>query len=388
MCNMPEGEKVADKYYSPLESLNLLYISSKKKWGGVSSWMEKTALGLKKRGHRVLIVAHPNGRFMKSANQELNLLPHKLGMDYNPLSILYLFYQIKSHKIDIVVTNIEKEVAIGGIAARLARIPNVRRVGNETDFNQRWKVKLHHRLFVNRCIVPCNLIRDNAVKRAPWLNPDQFVTIYNGRNNRIFSDEQIKFQRQEWGVNSNSYVIGSTSRLSSGKGIEGLIRVFSRITQQYPNTYLVITGEGQLKKDLADQARNLGVRDKVVFAGFSSDPLQTAAAYDIAVCNSFFEGFPNTVVEYFAAGRPVVTTNAGGVSEMARHEYNALLIPCNGNDEKLFSNLLRLIESPHLRSRLGENAAKTIANGFSEEVMLDQLERFYSSCVNKYIDLT
>jgi glycosyltransferase involved in cell wall biosynthesis len=380
---MLEGAMVTNRKRSPIQTLNLLYISSKKKWGGVSSWMEKTALGLKKRGHHILIVAHPNGRFMKSAHKELNLLPLKLGMDYNPISILYLYYQIKVHKIDIVVTNIEKEVAIGGIAARLARVPNIRRVGNETDFNQRWKVKLHHRLFVNHCIVPCNLIRDNALKRAPWLEPDQFVTIYNGRNSHIFSAEQIKFQRQKWGINSNSYVIGSTSRLSSGKGIEGLIRVFSRITRYHPNTRLVITGEGQLKNDLVNQAINLGVRDKVIFAGFSSDPLKTAAAYDIAVCNSFFEGFPNSVVEYFAVGCPVVTTDAGGVAEMARHEYNALLIPCNGDDEKLFYSLNRLIESPHLRSRLGENAARTIADGFSEEVMLDRLEKFYQSCVDK-----
>lgn len=382
MWIMPDSVTAANNPPSPFRALNLLYISSKKKWGGVSSWMEKTALGLRKRGHRVFIVAHPNGRFMESAHKDLNLLPHRLGMDYNPLSILYLLYQIKTQKIDAVVTNIEKEVAIGGIAARLARIPNIRRVGNEKDFNRRWKVKWHHRFLVNHCIVPCNLIRDNAVKRAPWLNPKQFVTIYNGRNRRNFSDEQIRFQRRKWGISADSCIIGSTSRLSSGKGIEGLIRVFSRIARHHPHTRLVITGEGQLKKNLSDQARSLGVKDKVIFAGFSSDPMKTAAAYDIAVCNSIFEGFPNTVVEYFAAGRPVVTTDAGGVAEMARHEYNSLLIPCDNDDEKLFFSLLRLIESPNLRFCLGENAVKTIANGFSEEIMLDRLEQFYKSCLS------
>lgn len=384
MWTMPDNEKVSSGKPSHFRPFNLLYISSKKKWGGVSSWMEKTALGLKQRGHRVWIVAHPKGRFICSAHRDLNLLPYKLGMDYNPLSIFYLFYQIKTKKIDVVVTNIEKEVAIGGLAARLAGIPNIRRVGREDDFNQRRKVKWHHSIFVDRCIVPCNIIRDNAVKRAPWLNPDQFVTIYNGRNRRTFTIEQIHHQRQEWGINSDSCIIGSTSQLSSAKGIEGLIRVFSRVANRHAQTRLVITGEGRLKKDLADLSRELGIQDRVVFAGFSSDPLKTAAAYDIAVCNSLFEGFPNTVVEYFAAGRPVITTDAGGVAEMAHHESNALLIPCN-DDEKLFISLNRLIESPHLRSRLGENAAKTIANGFSEEVMLDRLENFYRSCVNSTV---
>ena len=383
MWTMPDGITVAAEKPPINRPLNLLYISSKKKWGGVSSWMEKTALGLKKRGHRVWIVAHPKGRFMQSAHRELNLLPHKLGMDYNPLSICYLYYQIKNKKIDMVVTNIEKEVAIGGLAARLAFIPNIRRVGREDDFNRRWKVKWHHRLFVDHCIVPCNRIRDNAVKRAPWLDPSQFITIYNGRNRRTFTEDQIRSQRQKWGVKTDSCVIGSTSQLSSSKGIDGLIRVFSMITKNYEHARLVITGEGKLKKDLTHQVRHLGIQDKVVFAGFSTDPLISAAAYDIAVCNSLFEGFPNTVVEYFAAGRPVVTTNAGGVAEMAEDEYNALLIPCN-DDERLFNSLIRLIESPHLRNLLGRNAVKTIINGFSEVIMLDQLERFYQSCVNDF----
>lgn len=381
MWTMPDNEMVVSGTPSPFRALNLLYISSKKKWGGVSSWMEKTALGLKKRGHHVWIVAHPNGRFIDSAHRDLNLLPYKLGMDYNPISICYLFYLIKIKKIDMVVTNIEKEVAIGGLAARMAGIPNIRRVGREDDFNQRWKVKWHHHLLVDRCIVPCNIIRDNAIKRAPWLNPNHFITIYNGRNSHKYTIEQIQHQRQKWGLNADSCVIGSTSQLSSAKGIEGLIRVFSRITQNYPHARLVITGEGQLKNKLINQTKALDIQDRVIFAGFSSDPLQTAAAYDIAVCNSSFEGFPNTVVEYFAAGCPVITTDVGGVTEMVRHEYNALLVPCN-DDKELLNGLIRLIESPHLRSRLEKNALKTIVNGFSEKIMLDQLERFYKRYTN------
>lgn len=384
---MPDGIKEADGDRSLFRPLNLLYISSKKKWGGVSSWMEKTALGLSQRGHQIWIVAHPKGRFMRSAHRDLKLLPHKLGMDYNPFSILYILYQIKTKKIDMVVTNIEKEVAIGGLAARLARIPNIRRVGREDDFNQRWKVKWHHRLFVDHCIVPCNLIRDNAVKRAPWLDPGKFVTIYNGRNSRTFTTEQIINQRKKWGINSETCVIGSTSQLSSTKGIDGLIRVFARITEQYPKTRLVITGEGKLKNDLVKLAKKLNLQNRVIFAGFSSDPLQTAAAYDIAVCNSIFEGFPNSVVEYFSTGRPVITTNAGGVAEMARHEDNAILIPCN-DDEKLFSNLIRLIQSPHLRSQLGGNAVRTIEYGFSEKIMLDRLENFYKCYTNNVNQMT
>ena len=345
--------------------------------------MEKTALGLMRRGHQVWIVAHPDGRFFKSAHRDLNVLPYKLGMDYNPISILYLLHQIKIKKIDILVTNIEKEIAIGGLAARLAHIPNIRRVGREDDFNRRWRVQWHHRLFVDHCIVPCNQVLENALQLAPWLDRSRFVTIYNGRNPRTFTSEEIREQRAQWGISPSDLIVGNTSQLSSVKGLEGLIRVFRRITVNHPRTRLVLTGDGHLRENLEKLSQELGILDRMVFAGFSSDPVKTAAAYDIAVCNSTFEGFPNTVVEYFAAGRPVITTEVGGIPEMARHEENALLIPPN-DDETLYHSLIRLIESPRLRAFLSKNAADTLAHGFSEEIMLDRLESFYKLCKETY----
>lgn len=340
--------------------------------------MEKTACGLTQRGHRVWILAHPQGRFYQSAAGEVNLLPFKLGMDYSPFSILFVIWQIKTKKIDLLVTNIEKEVICGGIAARLSRIPIIRRVGREDDFNRKFKVKLHHRFLVDWCIVPCDLVRDQALLRAPWLDPSRFVTIYNGKNECHFSDDEIERQRVRWGLSKQDFILGATAQLSESKGLLGLIRAFGRLAERFAHIRLVITGEGPLKPSLQNLAKELDLAAKVVFAGFTSRPLLAAAAYDIAVCNSTFEGFPNTVVEYFAAGKPVVTTNAGGVAEMARNDYNALMIPC-ADEEALYGSLVRLIESADLREELSGNARSTIHAGFSEDRMLDRLEAFYAS---------
>jgi glycosyltransferase involved in cell wall biosynthesis len=359
-----------------MESLRIVYITSKKRWGGVSSWMQRTALGLQDRGHQVWIVAHPRGRFVATASDGLRIISRKAGMDYNPRLIAYLVGLIRRHGIQLVVTNIEKEVIAGGLAARLCGIANIRRVGREDDFNTRFKVKWHHRLLVDACIVPCNRIRDNACKRAPWLDPDQFSTIYNGKNKVVISQEQIRAQRSQWGVAADEMVLGITSQLSPKKGVDGLIGVFARLATSHGRLRLVITGEGTQGRRLQQLAARLGVGDKVVFAGFSPHPMQAAAAYDIAVCNSLFDGFPNTVVEYFAAGRPVVTTDAGGIDEMVVHEHNGWIVP-QGDDEALYQGLRRLIDDRPLRERLARGAAATIDNGFSEDHMLAQLEDLY-----------
>lgn len=374
---------VASKNQEFWKIMNILYISSKKRWGGVSSWMHQTALGLERKGHNVWILAHPNGRFIKSASRGLRLLPKKLGMDYNPVMIYFLMRFIRKNYIDLVVTNIEKEVIAGGIAARICGIPNIRRVGREDDFSERFRVKWHHRLLVDHCIVPCNLVRENAMKRAKWLNGSKLTTIYNGRNCKRFSADEIEERRKKWGLSDKDFIIGATSQLARVykiKGIESLIHIFPRILKKYPNCCLVITGEGKEKENLENMARELNLSEHIIFGGFTRNPMWAAAAYDIAVSNSQFEGFPNTIVEYFAVGKPVVATDVGGVAEMAKNEENALLIPC-GDDAQLYDRIALLIEGPELREKLGQNAMNTIKNGFSEEIMLENLEALFRNSI-------
>jgi glycosyltransferase involved in cell wall biosynthesis len=362
--------------------MNILYISSKKRWGGVSSWMRQTAIGLEAKGHQVWVLGHPKGRFIRSAPKEIRLIPRRLGMDYSPLTVSFLVRFIKSHQIDLIVTNIEKEVIAGGIAARLCGIPNIRRVGREDDFKKKLKIRWNHRHLVDQCIVPCDFVRDNAVKRAPWLDRAQFTTIYNGKNGRRYSRDEIKSQRKAWGLEENDVIIGVTSQLSKSKAIDRLIRVFKRLQEKCPEWYLVVTGEGSEKEKLAALAEELKIQERVVFAGFSSEPLLSSAGYDIAVSNSRFEGFPNNVVEYFAVGRPVVTTDAGGVSEMVRHGENALLIPCD-DDTQLYESLLTLIRNPEMRKAIGRRAMETIEQGFSEDLMIERLETFFLANIKK-----
>ena len=361
--------------------MNILYISSKKRWGGVTSWMQRTAKALESRGHQVTILAHPEGKFVASAAKELRVVARKLGMDYNPLAIRFLVKFIRENQVDLVVTNIEKEVIAGGVAARLCRIPNIRRVGREDDFNEKFKVKIHHRLLVDRCVVPCNLVRDNAVKRAPWLDESQFTTIYNGKNPKIFSKTTIARQRHEWGLSDGALIIGVTSQLTRQKNVHGLVRVFERLRDRYQNIVLVITGEGNEKETLRKIVRDAHMDPWVVFSGFAADPLRAASAYDIAVSNSDFEGFPNTVVEYFAAGRPVVTTDAGGVEEMVNDHENGILVP-KGDDNRLYDAIALLIENDALRGVLAKNAINTIDNGFSEDHMIDRLESFFRESIS------
>ncbi|MDA3814672.1 MAG: glycosyltransferase [Candidatus Cloacimonetes bacterium] len=356
--------------------MNILYISSKMRWVVVVSWMLRTAKGLENRGHYVWIISNPKSKFNTEMPKNIRLIPKVLGMDYNPISIIFLVRLIKKNKIDIVVTNIEKEISIGGIAAKICHIPNIRRVGREDDFFDRWKTRFNHQSFVTHNIVPCNDIAQQISEKFDWLHPRDFTTIYNGRNRQDFRNDEIVEQRKKIGLAENDKVIGITCRLSKVKYVQNLIEAFRKIAEVHPEWKLVITGEGSEKENLEKLAAESGFRNRIIFTGFSSDPILRAGAYDIGVLTSQKEGFPNTIVEYFASGIPVVATDVGGVREIIENDQNSFLVEF-GNIEQLAAKFTLLMADEILRNNFAVRARQDLQEKFSETLMIDKLENLF-----------
>ena len=334
--------------------MNILYISSKKRWGGVVSWMVKTAIGLEKKGHNVFILSHPNSKLNKIKNRpNVTLIEKKLGPGYNPFMILYLVKFIKKNKIDLVVTNIDKEVAIGGIAAKICGIPNIRRVGSDKDFNNRFRMKWNHILLTSKSIVPCNYLSKTITEKYRYTNIKDFTTIYNGRNKQIIDVDKIAELKKTWNISDNEKIIGITGQLTKVKHIDDLIKVFSKIIKKHNNWKLVITGEGPEKKSLQGLVQELNIENNVVFSGFSDDPILTASCYDISMLTSHREGFPNSIVEYMSAGSSVISTDVGGVNEVITNAENGILVPY-GNLNLMEEAISKLITDENLQKIISQ----------------------------------
>ena len=341
--------------------------------------MIKTASGLEKKGHKVWILSHPDSQLNQNLPGWNRLISKKLGADYNPLMIAYIVYFIKNNKIDLLVTNIEKEISIGGVAAKICGIPNVRRVGRENDFIDRFKTKFNHNFLVTHSIVPCDAIRDKLKNQSEWLNIEKFTTIYNGRNPLFVSIEDIINKKNKIGLNREDKIIGITSQLSKIKCIDQLIKAFSNISSENPDWKLVITGEGPEQKNLEKLTSEMNLK-KVIFTGFTANPVLTASIYDIAVLTSEIEGFPNSIVEYFAAGKPVIATDVGGINEIIEDNYNGFLIP-SGDINLLSKKIETLIKDKNLRQKFSANALLTLNKKFTEDIMVRKLEKLYSRLI-------
>lgn len=138
----------------------------------------------------------------------------------------------------------------------------------------------------------------------------------------------------------------SVGRLVAWKGIDGLIETIASL----PYVGLVVVGDGPERKNLEALARQLGVDQRVYFAG--QIPRAEVPAYlracDLFVLNSRYEGLPHTVLEALAAGLPVVATAVGGTPEILRDGENGRLITV-GDTNELSDAIREVLEMPTSR---------------------------------------
>jgi glycosyltransferase involved in cell wall biosynthesis len=145
-------------------------------------------------------------------------------------------------------------------------------------------------------------------------------------------------------------------RLTEQKGYPFLLEAFRQVAREHPAAHLWILGEGELREPLEEQARMLGIHERVRFLGFRENPFAFMAACDVFVLSSLWEGFGNVVAEAMACGAPVVSTDCPfGPGEIVQDGVSGLLVP-PGDASALADALGRVLADDGLRARLAAGA--------------------------------
>lgn len=135
-----------------------------------------------------------------------------------------------------------------------------------------------------------------------------------------------------------------------------VLRAFQLIQQRHPNASLTIAGDGSQRAELERLAQTLGLRH-VTFRGnvpFAQMP-QLYDEHDVCLIGNDIDNMPATILEACASGLPVVTTDAGGIPYLVKHEVSALLVPC-GDYTGLAREALRLLDDAPLAQQLAQQA--------------------------------
>jgi len=137
---------------------------------------------------------------------------------------------------------------------------------------------------------------------------------------------------------------------------------------------LVIVGEGGSRPELEALAEKLGVRDKIFFAGYQSNPYKWVARARLFMFSSKYEGLPTVLIEALALYRPIVATACpSGIKEVVMYGEAGIYTP-PGDAAKLAEGVHRLLQDKALQEQFRSNS-ETILKQFDVRYMVGEFER-------------
>lgn len=150
--------------------------------------------------------------------------------------------------------------------------------------------------------------------------------------------------------------------------------VFAGLVQRHPGLKLALLGEGPLRPAVEAGVARLGLQDQVIFTGFREDVAGWIAAADLCLLCSAHEGLPRVLVQYLAAGRPVVMTALPGAEVLLQPGVNGFILPKDAVSA-MSEPVHRVLSDPELAARLQAGARAVDVSPWAAEAMVAGIER-------------
>ena len=173
-------------------------------------------------------------------------------------------------------------------------------------------------------------------------------------------------------------IITHISNLRKVKRVDNVIEIFDRILKKMP-ARLIIVGEGPEKKPMKQLCEEKGILDKVLFVGNSHEVDKILCFSDLFLLPSEHESFGLVALEAMACGVPVISSNAGGLSEVNIQGVSGFLSDI-GDVDDMSKNALKILESPETHLKFKQNAKK-IAMKFETKKIVPLYEEVYEKAL-------
>jgi glycosyltransferase involved in cell wall biosynthesis len=265
------------------------------------------------------------------------------------------------------------------VVGRMARLPIII-TSRRNMYIGGWFREAVKRLTVHlddAIVAVCDAVRDVEIEKT-GASPDKVVTVHNGIDADAYAllGERPVDLRGELGILPSARLIGWVGRLHPQKGLEVLLRAMACLCEHERDIHLLLVGEGELRQELERRVKALGLAGVVTLAGLREDVPDLLGMVDVFVFPSFWEGFPNAVLEAMAAGRPVVATAVGGTPELVVDGETGFLVP-TGDARALVHAIKVLLDDPGLGRQMGKAGHERVERSFTVEWATDQVESLY-----------
>jgi len=285
---------------------------------------------------------------------------------------LYRMWKIfKEAKFDIVHAYLFDPSIYAPLAARLAGVKAVVTSRRNYDDWMRWRHITAQKIanfFTDKIFVNSQCVK-KLVMQQEGLKDKKVLNIYNSIEKGKFyksSNEQNVIKKQmgkQLGIQESDMIVLMLAKFKKSKGHEFLLEAAKKVCQDQDlaNVKFLLVGKGPLQHSIRQKAKELGINDKVIFAGETYTPAHMIAMSDVCVLSSIREGFSNALMEYMAAAKAVVVTDVGGNGELIRNGENGVLV--RKKDREALSEAIKgLLKDKAKREEFGRKALERISD--------------------------
>lgn len=278
----------------------------------------------------------------------------------------------RGERVDVVQTYFIDSTYFGVPLARVAGVRRVVRVRNNVGH---WVTPLHQTLgaFVGR-LAHATLTNSEpgreALRKHERLPRRKLAVLENGVDLERFDHvAPPRFGR-------DARTVGVVANLRPVKGVECFVRAAAAMAARFPALRFLIAGDGEQRAALESLAAELGVGGRVLFLGRLTNVERFLSEVDLAVLPSRAEGMSNALLEYMAAGRPIVATQVGANPRLLGHGERGRLVPPE-DAAGLAAAIAQLIEDAPLARRLAQAARAHVRAEWGRDGMRRRFEDFY-----------
>jgi glycosyltransferase involved in cell wall biosynthesis len=364
--------------------LTILQLAANRWWTGSADPIIRLLVGLKARGHRVLLGVIPGDRFEAKA-REAGLAPlpglalEATGPGATIGDVLQLRRIVHAEKVQIVHANHSHDHWLGAFARSRAMLVrtfhNLRAVRRgpvsgwlygRTDAAVAVSAQI-----AARCVEigfgPERLWRIAGAADLPRFEGA-------GRGDRV---------REEFKL-GDAPVVGSVARLAPNRGHESLIAGFRLLLESLPEARLLLVGKGEARPGLEARIAELGLADRVLFTGYRDHDLpDVLAALDcFALMGAGSDESCRAALEAMAAGRPVVARRVGALPETVVDGETGFLLD-DDRPETVAHALAAVLSDRSRAARMGAAGLRRVRDGFSPDRYVDDMERVYYTLIDR-----
>ncbi len=353
--------------------MKIAHLDTGRSWRGGQGQVLSLLLGLRERGHELLLLAPPGPLLERARGAGLPVSEWRARGELDWAAAWSARRRLRRFHPQVAHLHTAHAHTLGVLAARAAGVPAVV-VSRRVDFavGRHPLSGLKYRLPVDRYLAISHGVE--AVLLRAGIPAARISVVPSGIDLRASLPAGADL-RALLGVPLEAPIVGTVAALAPHKDHATLARAAARVAPVRPDVHFAWVGEGECRPALERLLRELGLEGRVHLLGFRPDARALLSQFTLFALSSHLEGMCTSLLDAQALGIPVVATETGGIPEVVQDGISGVLVPPR-NEEALAGALLALLAQPARRVELAEAAARSVTR-FDIANTVTQTERIY-----------